>query len=133
LRREAVPGDPEVSVVLCDDAFIQSLNAQYRGKDAPTDVLSFAQDDPEPVGEVLLGDIVIALPTASRQAQAAGWALEDEVALLGVHGLLHLLGYDDETEAGAWAMQARTEAALRAADVPVPARGMHPFFVEQAP
>ncbi len=133
MRREAVPGDPEVSVVLCDDAFIQSLNAQYRGKDAPTDVLSFAQDDPEPVGEVLLGDIVIALPTASRQAQAAGWALEDEVALLGVHGLLHLLGYDDETEAGAWAMQARTEAALRAADVPVPARGMHPFFVEQAP
>ena len=128
LRREAVPGDPEVSVVLCDDAFIQSLNAQYRGKDAPTDVLSFAQDDPD-----LLGDIVIALPTAERQAQAAGWALEDEVALLGIHGLLHLLGHEDETQAGAWAMQARTEAALRAADVPVPARGMHPFFVEQAP
>jgi len=127
LRREAVPGDPEISVVLCDDAFIQALNAQYRGKDAPTDVLSFAQDDPD-----LLGDIVIALPTASRQAQDAGWALEDEVALLGVHGLLHLLGHDDETRSGAWAMQARTEDALREVGILVPRRGAHPFFVEQA-
>jgi len=126
LRREGVAGDPEISLVLCDDLFIGSLNAQYRGKDKTTDVLSFAQDDPE-----LLGDIVISLPTAARQAQAADWTLESEIALLGVHGLLHLLGYDDETEAGAWEMQAKTEAALREAGIPVPAPGAHPFFTEE--
>lgn len=123
LRLESVPGDPEISLVLCDDAFIQSLNAQYRGKDKPTDVLSFAQGDPE-----ILGDIVISLPAAARQAEAAHWTLENEVALLGVHGLLHLLGYDDETEAGAWEMQRKTEAALREAGIPVPDAGTHPFF-----
>lgn len=125
LRREGVPDDPEISLVLCDDAFIRSLNAEYRGKDKPTDVLSFAQDDLD-----LLGDIVISLPTAARQAQAAGWTLENEVALLGVHGLLHLLGCDDETEAGAWEMQSKTEAVLREAGIPVPEAGKHPFFTE---
>ena len=128
MRREGIAGDPEISVVLCDDPFIQSLNARYRGQDKPTDVLSFAQEDPD-----VLGDIVISLPTAARQAEAAGWTLENEIALLGVHGLLHLLGYDDETEAGAWEMQARTEAALREAGVPVPPAGTHPFFQEIAP
>jgi len=112
-------------VVLCDDPFIQALNAARRGKNTPTDVLSFAQDDPE-----YLGDIVISLPTAAYQAAAAGWELEHEVALLGVHGLLHLLGHDDETAAGAWEMQAKTEAALRDAGIPVPEAGTHPFFVE---
>ncbi len=125
LRHEGVPGDPEVSIVLCDDAFIRSLNAQYRGKDGPTDVLSFAQEDP-----ALLGDIVISLPTAARQAEAAGWAVENEVILLGVHGLLHLLGHDDETEAGAWEMQAKTEAVLREVNISIPKAGMHPFFTE---
>ena len=125
LRHEGVPGDPEISLVLCDNLFIRSLNAQYRGQDKPTDVLSFAQDDPE-----MLGDIVISLPTAARQAEAAGWTLENEVALLGIHGLLHLLGYNDETKAGAWQMQRKTEAALREAGVPVPAPGAHPFFTE---
>lgn len=127
LRHEGVPDDPEISIVLCDDAFIQTLNAEYRGQHKPTDVLSFAQGDPD-----LLGDIVISLPMAARQAQAAGWTLENEVALLGVHGLLHLLGHDDETEAGAWQMQAKTEAALREAGVSPPAPGAHPFFT-QAP
>ena len=119
-------GDPEISVVLCDDPFIQELNATYRGLDKSTDVLSFAQDD-----HSLLGDIVISLPTAARQAQAAGWSLENEVALLGIHGLLHLLGHDDETEAGAWEMQAKTEAALRECGIPVPEAGAHPFFAEE--
>lgn len=89
-------------------------------------MLSFAQDDPE-----LLGDIIISLSTAARQAEAAGWTLEHEIALLGVHGLLHLLGFNDETEAGAWEMQAKTEAALREAGVPVPEAGTHPFFTEE--
>jgi len=126
LRLEGNVGDPEISLVLCDDAFIQALNAQHRGKDRPTDVLSFAQDDP-----AVLGDIVISLPTAARQAAAAGWAFESEIALLAVHGLLHLLGYDDETEAGAWEMQAKTESALRAVGIAVPEAGKHPFFVEE--
>ncbi len=121
-----MPDDPEISVVLCDDPFIQELNAAYRGQDKPTDVLSFAQDDPD-----LLGDIVISLPTAARQSQAAGWALENEIALLGIHGLLHLLGHDDETEVGAWEMQRKTEATLRECGIPIPHAGVHPFFVEE--
>ncbi len=52
------------------------------------------------------------------------------MSLLAVHGLLHLLGYNDETEIGAWEMQARTEAALRQAGIPIPEAGRHPFFVE---
>ncbi len=125
LQHEGITNAPEVSVVLCDDPFIQSLNAVHRGKNKPTDVLSFAQDDPE-----YLGDIVISLPIAARQAEAAGWTLEHEIALLGVHGLLHLLGHDDETAAGAWEMQTKTEAALRQSGIPVPEAGTHPFFVE---
>ena len=123
-----MPGDPEISVVLCDDPFIQGLNAAWRSKDKPTDVLSFAQDDMD-----VLGDIVISLPTATQQAQAAGWTLENEVALLGVHGLLHLLGHDDETEAGAWEMQAKTEAVLRECGIAIPEAGAHPFFQEITP
>ena len=125
LRLESVASDPEISVVLCDDPFIRDLNCDYRGKDKPTDVLSFAQDDPN-----ILGDIVISLPTAARQAEAAHWPLESEIALLGVHGLLHLLGYDDETATGAWKMQRRTEAVLTDCGIAVPGAGMHPFFVE---
>ncbi len=125
LRHEDVANDPEISVVLCDDPFIQTLNREYRQKDKPTDVLSFAQDDPE-----VLGDIVISLPTAARQADAAGWPLENEIALLGVHGLLHLLGYNDETAAGAWEMQRPTEAVLNECGITVPGAGIHPFFVE---
>jgi len=91
----------ELSVVLCDDPFIQALNREHRGKDAPTDVLSFAmqegagglEDDP------VLGDLVISVETAQRQACAAGHTLLQEQRVLLVHGLLHLLGYDHETSA----------------------------------
>ena len=126
MRHEAVTNDPEISVVFCDDPFIQTLNAEYRGKNKPTDVLSFAQDDPE-----VLGDIIISLPTAARQAASANWPLESEIALLGIHGLLHLLSYDDESAAGAWDMQRRTEAALTECGVRVPGAGSHPFFTEE--
>jgi probable rRNA maturation factor len=126
LRHEGVSNDPEISVVFCDDPFIQALNLEYRGKNKPTDVLSFAQNDPQ-----VLGDIIISVPTAVRQAEAVGWPLENEIGLLGVHGLLHLLGYDDETEPGAWEMQRRTEAVLTEAGIAVPEAGKHPFFVEE--
>ena len=126
LRHEGAVNDPEISVVFCDDPFIQDLNAEYRGKNKPTDVLSFAQEDPQ-----TLGDIIISVPTAARQAEAAGWPLQHEIALLAVHGLLHLLGYDDETEGGAWDMQRRTERVLTECGIVIPERGKHPFFVEE--
>ena len=81
----------ELSVLLCDDAFIQDLNRQWRQKDAPTDVLSFPMGD-----DVVLGDIVISLDTAGRQAAERGHDLPTELRVLLVHGLLHLLGHDHE-------------------------------------
>ena len=118
--------------MLCDDAFIQQLNAQYRGLDRPTDVLSFGQEDGEDEGPGprVLGDIVISLPTARRQAERAGWPVGNEVTLLAIHGLLHLLGHDDETDEGAREMQAKTLETLAACGVALPAAGIHPFFAE---
>ena len=84
--------DCELSLVLCSDAWIRPLNKQWRDKDVATDVLSFPQDD-----EVILGDLVVSLDTAARQADERGTSLRDEVRVLLVHGLLHLLGYDHET------------------------------------
>ena len=94
----------EVSVVLADDEYIHQLNHQYRGKDCPTDVLSFALnegEEPEIIDGpevVLLGDIIISLETAARQAEEYGHSLERELAYLTVHGILHLLGYDHMIE-----------------------------------
>ncbi len=94
----------EVSVVLANDEYIHALNLEYRGKDCPTDVLSFALnegDEPQIIDgpeEVLLGDIIISLETATRQAAEYGHSLERELAYLTVHGILHLLGYDHMTE-----------------------------------
>jgi len=94
----------EVSLVLCGDAVIHKLNKRWRGFDKPTDVLSFPQLEgeraPQPKGAPLvLGDVVISLSTARRQAREAGKTLSDELALLWVHGLLHLLGFDHVTKA----------------------------------
>jgi probable rRNA maturation factor len=88
----------ELSIVLCDDSFIMPLNRDWRGKDAPTDVLSFAQQEGAGIldGDPVLGDLVISLDTAARQAAALGHTLDQEVAVLLVHGLLHLLGFDHE-------------------------------------
>jgi probable rRNA maturation factor len=98
----------ELSLVFSDDAFIHQLNRDYRGKDKPTDVLSFEQD-PE---SGLLGDLVISIPTSQRQAQERGHALAQEVEWLFLHGALHLLGYDDETDEQAEEMNRRAQAAL---------------------
>ena len=85
----------EVSVRFCDDEEIAALNAQWRGKPEPTDVLSFAQFDPPlPTWAPTLGDVVISVDTAARQAKTHGHSLGDEMVILLVHGLLHLLGYD---------------------------------------
>ena len=85
----------EVSLVITDDAGIRQLNQRWRGKDASTDVLSFPQfDPPVPRSAPCLGDVVISLETAVRQARDAGHGLSDEMIILLVHGLLHLLGCD---------------------------------------
>ena len=93
--------DHDLSIVLTDDAHIQVLNRDFRQKDAATDVLSFAQMEGEPfVSPIpILGDLVISLETASRQAKERGHPLAAEVRILFVHGLMHLLGHDHlETE-----------------------------------
>lgn len=85
----------ELSVLLCDDPFIRRLNAQWRQKDEPTDVLSFAMGEGEQIGDDdVLGDIVISIDTAARQAEGLGHPLALELQVLLVHGLCHLLGYD---------------------------------------
>lgn len=85
-----------LSIVLCDDATIRRLNRQYRGQNRPTDVLSFSMLEGEAIvcQRQILGDIVISLPTAARQAAARRVAVLDEVTELLAHGLLHLLGFD---------------------------------------
>lgn len=85
----------ELSLVLADDAFVRPLNATWRGVDAATDVLSFPQEEPVSAWG-LLGDVVISTETAARQAVELGHALDVEVRVLLVHGLLHLLGHDHE-------------------------------------
>ena len=89
-------GDHELSIVLTDDHHIQILNNDFRQKDAPTDVLSFGQMEGEPfVAPIpILGDLVISLQTAARQAEERGHPLAAEVRILLVHGLMHLLGHD---------------------------------------
>lgn len=107
---------PELSVLLCGDPFIQGLNRSYRGKDKPTDVLAFPMDTGVQAGaSLLLGDVVISLPTARRQAYARGHALMEEVTFLLAHGLLHLLGMDHRDPREEKAMTAYTHMLWAAA------------------
>ncbi|HIE53029.1 MAG TPA: rRNA maturation RNase YbeY [Armatimonadetes bacterium] len=127
---------PEVCIVLSDDSFIADLNQRYRQTSAPTDVLAFPQLTLTP-GELsslhertVLGDVVISVPTAARQAAEYGWSLAEELALLGIHGTLHLLGYRDEDEVLRQQMQTREDdlfQCLFARSVPrtPPARENH--------
>ena len=122
----------ELSMVLVSDRRMRSLNRRYRTKDRTTDVLAFPLHqcrggvhprpskregvNPSPTGAppVLLGDVVISLPTAKRQAAELGHSLRDEVSRLLVHGVLHLLGYDHErSERDALLMARREKAVLR--------------------
>ncbi len=109
-------GDSELSISLVDDEAIRRLNATWRSKDVPTDVLAFAQREGEgPDVPGLLGDVVISIPTAERQARERGHAMEHEIRELLVHGILHLLGYDHErSPAEAERMFARQNQVLLA-------------------
>ena len=88
----------ELSIVLTDDETIRQLNKQWRNKDKPTDVLSFPIDE-KPIGYkyTLLGDVIISIPFAKRQAKEISFTEKEEILRLLAHGILHLLGYDHET------------------------------------
>jgi len=104
--------EAEVGCLLVTDRRIRALNRRYRGEDFPTDVLAFPQGEGggPPGHPGLLGDVVISVETAARQAARAGHSLEREAALLLIHGILHLLGHDHATAAERrrmWALQRR--------------------------
>lgn len=100
----------ELSLVLCDDAFIRTLNRDWRGKDKATNVLSFPADPS--ARHVTLGDIVVAYETSAAEAVREARPLGDHLAHLVVHGTLHLLGYDHETDPEADVMERLESRAL---------------------
>ncbi|MBN9233395.1 MULTISPECIES: rRNA maturation RNase YbeY [Phyllobacteriaceae] len=115
-------GRAELSVVFTNDAAIKTLNAEWRGKDKPTNVLSFpafptAKGGPLPP---MLGDIVLAAETVAREADEEGKPLENHISHLVIHGLLHLLGYDHETDDEAEEMEAVERLALARLAIPDP-------------
>lgn len=127
VAREVLNGEgyfdaAEVSLVFVDDAYIHGLNHQYRGVDSPTDVLSFAMREGEPIPgeeeEIILGDVVISLQAAERQAKEYGHSFRREAAYLTVHGVLHLLGYDHQGEKDRASMRKKEEEALARLNLP---------------
>jgi probable rRNA maturation factor len=130
LAAERVAGPVEVSVLVTDDATLHQLNRDYRGVDAPTDVLSFADETEAPdAGQPsfvrppdaprYLGDLAISHERVVAQAAEYGHSRERELAFLTVHGILHLLGYDHERgPADAAAMRAREEAVMQQIGLP---------------
>jgi rRNA maturation RNase YbeY len=114
LRALRLPG-AELSLVLVSDRQMRALNRRWRARDRPTDVLSFAQHEgPGGAPDGVLGDVVISVDTARRQAAERGSSLGREADRLLIHGLLHLLGYDHErSEAEARRMRRRERALAR--------------------
>jgi probable rRNA maturation factor len=113
----ATDGVGEAAVLLGDDAFVRDLNARFRGKDLPTNVLSFPAG-PNPLGH--LGDVALAFGVCESEARAQGKPLADHLRHLVVHGLLHLLGYDHEDEAEGDVMEALERSILGGMGVPDP-------------
>lgn len=95
--------DGQIELIFIDDVRIKAINKEYRKKNAPTDVISFAYlevtDYENQEGEVIVGDIFISIDTAKKQAKEKGHTLKMEMAILFVHGLLHLFGFDHQTDA----------------------------------
>ena len=118
-RTQAAPQESDLTIVLTDDAALQNLNLEFMGIDAPTDVLSFPADliDPDS-GKPYLGDVLISVPRAQAQAPENQQSVQDEILLLAVHGVLHLLGYDHaepEEKEQMWARQNLVLGLLRSA------------------
>lgn len=129
----------EISVVFTNDEEVRALNAEWRGKDKPTNVLSFPQAGPEelaraatPGPELMLGDIVLARETCAREAEEKGLALKDHAAHLLVHGTLHLLGYDHGDDDTATDMEAREIRALARLGIADPYAPLMPSAGEAA-
>ncbi|MFH1017473.1 MAG: rRNA maturation RNase YbeY [Pseudomonadota bacterium] len=108
----------EISLTLISDAQMRRLNRKYRRIDRTTDVLSFGQNSEPPCGRRLLGDVLIAVSTARRQARQAQRDEREEFAMLAVHGLLHLLGHDHKCRKGERTMFALQERLLRSVTRP---------------
>lgn len=130
--------DCELAVVLTDDQSMRALNARFRGRDAPTNVLSFPAlpsarpSPPQPGGPpAFLGDVVIAFETATAEAAAQGKEFGHHVSHLLVHGVLHLLGYDHQADAEAEAMEARERAILGQLGIPDPDDEREPAALRQ--
>ncbi|HWF15722.1 MAG TPA: rRNA maturation RNase YbeY [Acidimicrobiales bacterium] len=132
LTSRGIKGETEVSLLFVDEEAMARLNEQFLGKSGPTDVLSFPiEDEPGPTGRspdfggtgpgssaedgvlMLLGDVVICPAVAARHAEEHGVSVDDEIALLVVHGLLHLLGMDHEIDAEAERMEALEQQLLK--------------------
>ena len=118
----APTGRSELSVVFTDDARIRELNAGWRGKDKATNVLSFPAFPETEAGRLppLLGDIVLAAGTVAREAELEGKPVENHITHLVIHGLMHLLGYDHETDDEAEEMEALERGALARLAIPDP-------------
>jgi len=127
LQAEGCSERTEVSILLTHDAEIRLLNKDYRGIDGPTDVLSFSQVEGDefalPTDERPLGDVVISVETAKRQAEEQGHSLDEEIDVLVVHALLHLLGYDHDNPEDAERMFARQNELLAENRTAGPAHG----------
>jgi probable rRNA maturation factor len=111
--------DKEVELIITDDETIQELNAQHRGKNNTTDVLSFPMEAPfteQSIFGMPLGSIIIAESFVKDKAAAFGHSIQDELSLLFIHGMLHLLGFDHENDHGE--MRAREKELIEAFDLP---------------
>lgn len=113
--------DAELSIVLGDDALLQSLNDRYRNKNRPTNVLAFpAEDDALPGAPRMLGDVILAIETIHQEAERQNKSVADHFQHLCIHGVLHLLGHDHEQANEAAAMEALEIAILAAMGIPNP-------------
>ena len=110
----------EVSVYIVDEPESQELNSQYRGKNKPTNVLSFPAEIPDEVGVPLLGDLVVCAPVVEREAHEQGKSLEAHWAHMLVHGTLHLLGYDHVNDDEADVMEALETRLITQLHFPAP-------------
>jgi probable rRNA maturation factor len=106
----------EISITFASDKFVRKLNKQFRGIDQPTDVLAFAMGEGKwaEIQPQIMGDVVISVDTASRQAREMGHDLNQELSILLVHGILHLSGYDHMQKEDAQKMKAMEKAILKA-------------------
>jgi probable rRNA maturation factor len=122
LKASGYSEDAEVSLVFVDDEYIQELNQQYRGMDGPTDVLSFAMLEGEPIAggekDVILGDVVISVQAVDRQAIEFGQSFLREASYLAIHGVLHLLGYDHQEEDKRKIMRLKEEEIISSLNFP---------------